>query len=43
VVDRRGLPVRLALSTGEAHDNRLATKLLYQPADCLTLWGFSNR
>jgi transposase len=28
VVDRRGLPVRLALSTGEAHDNRLAAKLL---------------
>jgi transposase len=28
VVDRNGLPVRLALSTGEAHDNRLAEKLL---------------
>jgi transposase len=28
VVDRSGLPVRLALSTGEAHDNRLAAKLL---------------
>jgi transposase len=28
VVDRSGLPVRLALTTGEAHDNRLAAKLL---------------
>jgi transposase len=28
VVDRSGLPVRLALITGEAHDNRLAAKLL---------------
>jgi transposase len=28
VVDRSGLPVRLALMTGEAHDNRLAAKLL---------------
>ena len=28
VVDTRGLPVRLALTTGEAHDNRLAEKLL---------------
>jgi transposase len=28
VVDSRGLPVRLALTTGEAHDNRLAAKLL---------------
>ena len=28
VVDKNGLPVRLALTTGEAHDNRLATKLL---------------
>jgi transposase len=28
VVDGSGLPVRLALTTGEAHDNRLAAKLL---------------
>ena len=28
VVDSSGLPVRLALTTGEAHDNRLAEKLL---------------
>ena len=28
VVDRSGLPVRLALTTGQAHDNRLAAKLL---------------
>lgn len=28
VVDSSGLPIRLALITGEAHDNRLAAKLL---------------
>src|SRR5712671_5157814 len=28
VVDANGLPVRLALTPGEAHDNRLAGKLL---------------
>ncbi len=28
VVDNKGLPVRLALTGGEAHDNRLADKLL---------------
>src|SRR5215831_1215669 len=28
VVDKNGLPVRLALTPGEAHDNRLAAKLL---------------
>ena len=28
VVDTNGLPVRLALTAGEAHDNRLALKLL---------------
>ena len=28
VVDTDGLPVRLALTAGEAHDNRLAGKLL---------------
>jgi IS5 family transposase len=28
IVDTNGLPVRLALSAGEAHDNRLAGKLL---------------
>jgi transposase len=28
VVDSNGLPVRLALTAGEAHDNRLAFKLL---------------
>jgi transposase len=28
VVDTNGLPVQLALTTGEAHDNRLAGKLL---------------
>jgi transposase len=28
LVDANGLPVRLALTTGEAHDNRLAGKLL---------------
>src|SRR3954465_10998363 len=28
VVDTNGLPVRLALTAGEAHDNRLARRLL---------------
>src|SRR5258705_6274442 len=28
VVDTNGLPVQLALTAGEAHDNRLAAKLL---------------
>jgi len=28
VVDSNGLPIRLALTAGEAHDNRLAAKLL---------------
>ena len=28
VVDTNGLPVRLALTTGEAHDNRLVRNLL---------------
>jgi transposase len=28
VVDRNGLPIRLALTAGEAHDNRLAGRLL---------------
>jgi len=28
VVDSNGLPVQLALTAGESHDNRLATKLL---------------
>jgi glutamate 5-kinase len=28
VVDAKGLPVQLALTAGEAHDNRLASKLL---------------
>ena len=28
LVDSSGLPVRLALAAGEAHDNRLAGKLL---------------
>jgi hypothetical protein len=28
MADSSGLPVRLALTTGEAHDNRLAAKLL---------------
>jgi transposase len=31
VVDANGLPVRLALTPGEAHDNRLAGKLLSRP------------
>ena len=31
VVDSNGLPVRLALSPGEAHDGRLAGKLLSRP------------
>ena len=30
IVDSNGLPVRLALSPGEAHDNRLAGKLLFR-------------
>jgi transposase len=30
VVDRNGLPVWLALTAGEAHDNRLAFKLLFR-------------
>jgi transposase len=28
VVDTKGLPVRIALTTGEAHDNRLVVTLL---------------
>ena len=28
LVDNNGLPVRLGLTAGEAHDNRLASKLL---------------
>ena len=28
LVDTNGLPIRLGLTTGEAHDNRLASKLL---------------
>ena len=28
LVDTNGLPIRLALTAGEAHDNRLAGKLL---------------
>jgi transposase len=31
VVDTSGMPVRLALTTGEAHDNRLALTLLSGP------------
>jgi transposase len=31
VVDTRGLPILLALTAGEAHDNRLAGKLLSRP------------
>ena len=30
-VDTNGMPVRLALTTGEAHDNRLVTELLSDP------------
>src|SRR3954451_21679572 len=30
VVDTKGLPVRLALTAGEAHDNRLADKLFFR-------------
>jgi hypothetical protein len=29
VLDRNGLPIRLALTTGEAHDNRLADPRSY--------------
>jgi transposase len=42
VVDSTGLPVRLALTTGEAHDNRLAAKLLSRlKGSCSTTgsWG----
>jgi hypothetical protein len=28
LIDTNGLPVRLALTTGEAHNNRLAARLL---------------
>jgi hypothetical protein len=31
MVDTNGLPVRLALTTGEAHDNRLAVKTFVPP------------
>ena len=31
VVDTNGLPVRLGLTAGEAHDNRLALSLLSRP------------
>jgi transposase len=31
VVDTNGLPVRLGLTAGEAHDNRLALRLLSRP------------
>jgi transposase len=38
VVDTNGLPVRLALTAGEAHDNRLAGRLLsrLRPEQCCT-------
>jgi Transposase DDE domain len=32
-VDTNGLPVRLALIAGEAHDNRLAAKVVGSPGD----------
>ena len=35
VVDNKGLPLRLALTAGEAHDNRLAGKLRYDAANYL--------
>ena len=31
VVDTNGLPVRLGLTAGEAHDNRLALKFFISP------------
>jgi transposase len=37
VVDTNGLPVRLALTAGEAHDNRLAERLLSQLKSGTTL------
>jgi transposase len=38
VVDSNGLPVRLALTAGEAHDNRLAAKLLSRLKSGAMLW-----
>jgi hypothetical protein len=38
VVDRSGLPVRLALTRGEAHDNRLAAKLLSRLKSGSSCW-----
>ncbi len=43
VVDTNGLPVRLALTAGEAHDNRLADKLLSRLKSgsmLLADWGY---
>jgi transposase len=39
VVDSNGLPVRLALTAGEAHDNRLADKLLSRLKSGMTPTG----
>jgi hypothetical protein len=38
VVDTNGLPVRLALTAGEVHDNRLAFKLLSRLKSGTMLW-----
>jgi hypothetical protein len=38
LVDTNGLPVRLALTGGEAHDNRLAGKLLYRLKSGVDRW-----
>jgi transposase len=38
VVDTNGLPVRLALTAGEAHNNRLAVKLLSRLKPGASYW-----
>ena len=45
LVDANGLPVRLALTAGEAHDNRLAGKLLSRLKSgtmLLARWGYQS-
>jgi transposase len=43
VVDTDGLPVRLALTTGEAHDNRLAANYLaFVQLASIGLWLRAN-
>ena len=42
LVDTNGLPVRLAVTAGEAHDNRLAGRLLSRLKSGTTLLAFAK-